>query len=244
MAKSKKQKQQRLAAKRQRQSTKRKRAKERIKQFTDHLGIPALPIHQTLLSEWEDDKGSGVTTAVFSRRLLSDEIVTSVFLVDRYCLGVKDAFLRIIDRDEYSNMLNKFAEKMTFQEVEPAFLVKFVLAGIAYADDLGFPPHRDYRKASRIFGNIDPGECTIEFELGKDGKPLYVAGPYDSEQKSERIMAHLERRLGRDGFHFMMPVSPDSEIFGDFERMEDDVDEDDKEEDDIEIDEDEVDEEE
>lgn len=229
MAKSKKQKIQRLAAKRQRQAIKRKQAKARIKQFTDHLGIPNLPIHQTLLSDWENDD-SGMTTAVFSRRYVNNEIAIGMFLIDRFCLGVKDAFLRIASHFDYENLLNDLRENQALHEVAPACVVKMVLESVAYADELGFPPHRDYRKASKVFGNVDPAECPTEFEFGKDGKPLYIAGPYDSEQKRNQIMAHLERRVGRDGFHFLMPVGPDTKISGEVEMMEDDIDDDDEHE--------------
>jgi hypothetical protein len=41
--------------------------------------------------------------------------------------------------------------------------------------------------------------------LGKDGKPYFVAGPYDDARK---IMAKLEKAVGRDGFHFIMPLDP------------------------------------
>jgi len=39
---------------------------------------------------------------------------------------------------------------------------------------------------------------------------LYIAGPYDDV---ERIMATLTRKLGPDGFAFLVPISPDTEFY-------------------------------
>jgi len=45
---------------------------------------------------------------------------------------------------------------------------------------------------------------------GREGKPFFVAGPYDNV---DRIMAKLRRKLGEDGFHFMIPLAGDEESF-------------------------------
>ncbi|MFB3132619.1 MAG: hypothetical protein ACE10K_08885, partial [Rhodothermales bacterium] len=82
--------------------------------------------------------------------------------------------------------------------------VKLVEESVDYARDLGFFPHKDYRKARKIFGDVDRAECKTEFEFGKDGKPFYVSGPYDSETKIRRIVDQLMERLGPDGFHFLV----------------------------------------
>jgi len=62
-----------------------------------------------------------------------------------------------------------------------------------------------------VLGDADPDACDVPIPLGgKDGKPFFIAGPYDNV---DRIMAKLTRKLGPDGFHFLFPVSGDEEIF-------------------------------
>jgi len=58
---------------------------------------------------------------------------------------------------------------------------------------------------------------------GKDGKPLFISGPYDDVP---RIMARLEKAVGRGGLHFLTRVDqmpdwgievksdPDDQIIG------------------------------
>ncbi|MFQ5825644.1 MAG: hypothetical protein ACE5JB_16520, partial [bacterium] len=77
---------------------------------------------------------------------------------------------------------------------------------VAYAKDLGFSPHPDYRIANKILGDIDPDVCPMSFEFGKDGKPFFIAGPYDTPKKCKMIMDTLTKRCGQDGFHYMVPA--------------------------------------
>ena len=98
--------------------------------------------------------------------------------------------------------------------IEPACAVKLIETAAAYARDLGLNPSRDYAFAKRIFGGIDPAACSREYSFGKDGKPLYVAGPDETEADSQRIMDILTKKLGPDGFHYMTPIN-----FGDEETI-------------------------
>lgn len=75
-----------------------------------------------------------------------------------------------------------------------------VLGAVEYARSLGFEPHPDFMRARRMLGSWD-GPSAIMF--GRDGKPYYVNGPYD---EPERVLATLERAVGRDGFHFIVAL--------------------------------------
>jgi hypothetical protein len=47
---------------------------------------------------------------------------------------------------------------------------------------------------------------TEELEFGKDGKPLFIAGPHDGQARCRQILATLARSCGPDGSHFFMPA--------------------------------------
>ena len=81
---------------------------------------------------------------------------------------------------------------------------------VAYAKELGFRPDPDYRDAMPVLGDADPDACDVQIPLGgKDGKPFFVAGPYDNV---DQIMSKLTRKLGPDGFHFVFPLGGDEEF--------------------------------
>ncbi len=167
----------------------------------------------------------GLGWVLLSRQLPGGSVAFAVFLVDRYCLGVKDAMYKIVSRLEYeSQILRKMYSQFSSRDLTPADVRKIVESSAAYAESLGFSPHPDYFKAKPIFGDINAAESTLELEFGKDGKPFFVAGPSDTPARCRQIQRTLTDRCGVGGFHFMMPVTPDMDIIpvdGDWEEDED-----------------------
>ncbi|MBF0459552.1 MAG: hypothetical protein HQK99_16800 [Nitrospirae bacterium] len=93
-----------------------------------------------------------------------------------------------------------------FVDIHPACAVKLIEDAVAYAKGLGFSPHKDYGIARKIFGDIDPKDCSTEYTFGKDGKPYFIAGPNDTQAKCKKIMETLTQSFGSGGFHFSAPV--------------------------------------
>ncbi len=152
---------------------------------------------------------SGLGNVVFARKLENGSVVMAIFLVDTFCLGVKDALNAVVSAGEYSQKIEQLDKVGNFESVSPACCRKLVEGAEAYARELGFSPHRDYKRARNLFGNVDPNECETEFEYGKDGKPLYVSGQYDSNVKQNQIIGILKKKLGPDGFHYISVIPPD-----------------------------------
>ena len=207
MAKSKRKKQEKLSAKRSRKALKRKAARagsSRQQSVGQLLPVANYPVHETLITETLFEIGQG--TVIFSRIFPDGNVALSLFLVDIFCLGVKDADYTIISMQKYHDFLARTEQHGRLIEIEPECLVKLVFESVNYAMSFGFSPHKDYRKAKTLFGAITGDECDRTFEFGKDGKPFYIAGPYDTPAKTEQIMRQLERAVGPDGFLFMHPI--------------------------------------
>jgi hypothetical protein len=182
------------------------------------------PIHEVLLSQEWDEEGA-LAQILVARRSILGQIAVGTFLVDLGCLGVKSAFARLFNsQGEYEQTLRR--KVMAHQAMMPADLnlvAKIIREGIAYARQLGFSPDPDYRQAMWVVGDADPDACPVHIPLGgKDGKPFYVAGPYDDVSM---IMDRLLKAFGPDGFHYLVPVSPDTEVFLDDESSEEEWDE-------------------
>jgi len=160
------------------------------------------PIHETLVPTKLYEMGLG--NLLFSRSLPDGRIAVAVFLLDIYCLGVKDAFVGIATKEEYFQRTRRRFMEENLQPVQPACFRKLVEGGVAYARDLGFPPHADYALASQIFGDVDAEECSTRFEYGREGKPFYVSGPHDTPERIDAILHQLNRRLGEGNFDFLV----------------------------------------
>jgi len=149
---------------------------------------------------WRDTGLSNVLVA----RIDDDDYVTAGgFLVDHLCLGVKDAFyVEDLTEDELREMIEERFPDGELERMHPAWAKKFVEGAVAYAESFGFAPHRDYRKAKRVLGGIDASVCTETFTYGEKGRPHYMQGGMDDDERTERVLGMLDSRLGPDGFSF------------------------------------------
>ena len=67
-------------------------------------------------------------------------------------------------------------------------------------------------------GEANPKACSVPVPLGgPEGKPFFIAGPYDN---TDRIIARLTKAVGPDGFHFLAPLGPDTDLLLDDEDWE------------------------
>jgi len=177
------------------------------------------PFFECWVSEaWRDPMK--LTEVIVARRNQSTgEIVAAAFLLDRACLGVKNAMLaNFATMQPYrSDFLGHFGSFQKLVEVELDLGAAIIKAGLDYAASLEFRPHRDYAEAALLLGDADPLVFSESIPVGgPDGKPYFVAGPYDNQT---RVMKHLERLLGLGNFLFTTPVEPefDDDFEDDFE---------------------------
>ena len=152
---------------------------------------------------WE----KGIGEVLISRSLPNGNVAFAVFLVDVYCLGVKDAYSGIRSRLEYEDTLyGKIRRQSEIVSVKAEYARKLVEGAVQYAEAIGFSPHADYRVAKLIFGDISADSCTEQFVYGRDGKPFFIAGPYDDEYRCRHIVKTMESHCGPGGYHYLLPI--------------------------------------
>ncbi len=177
------------------------------------------PVHAAYVAD--TILAQGIGDVIIARNLPDGRIATSHFLIDAYCLGVKDAFITVKSPREFSTLISRSSASSQLAEVTAPYARKLIEDAIAYARDLGFEPHRDFREAAVILGDIDSGECSETFTFGHEGKPLYISGPGDSESFARRIVRQLTHGDGPGG-HYIVRVDESS-----MDEFEDDEEEDD-----------------
>jgi len=173
-------------------------------QLTAAAGCPIIDCLATM-DLW--DQGMG--WIILSRQLPNGAVAFAMFLVDRYCLGVKNANANIGSRFDYNELiLNKVKSQYQVKTISPADARRIVESAVTFARNLGFRPHADCQRACLLFGSIDPAQATEELEFGKDGKPMFISGPFDNAARCREILATLERSCGPGGFEFFLPMKP------------------------------------
>ncbi len=176
------------------------------------------PIHEC----WMGDQifTSGMGTVIVSRAMPDGRLGAAFFLLDVYCLGIKNAYFLPMSRNEYLYRLEDIAQHETMTPIQPAYARKLTEDTEAYARDLGFSPHPDYQLAKRIMGDINATDCSTQFTFGKDGQPYFIAGPHDTPKRIDKILDTLTQRCGPNGFHYLLPLGGPLDFDDDDEAIE------------------------
>lgn len=199
--------QKKLERKKQKRSEKRRglRKAQSSGLATQMQRVASAPIHECLVSPGITDEGIGYV--IFSRKAVG-QIAAAIFLIDVYCLGVKDAFGRMMSSGEFQQSKEQFAESgQDLLAIDPPSARRLVERAVDYARSIGFSPAADYRKVAPLFGDVNPDDGRDLCEFGRDGKPLYVAGPHDSPSRARQVVATLMRTCGLAGFDYLVPDS-------------------------------------
>ncbi len=213
MAKSEQQRQKKLAKKRSKELRDRQLKAQRSQALKSVSGqmqwASQFPVFKCCVGQSIfDDTGIG---AIFLSRKLNDGRIALIYLLlDRRCLGVKDAGWRICTVGEFEGLLEGMNETNHFVSVEPSYAKKLTDQAIEYAESIGFSPHPEYRRVSPLWGDIDSSECREDFTFGVDGKPYYFAGPMDDAARQTFIFNRLCQTVGEGNFHFTVggPLDP------------------------------------
>lgn len=149
---------------------------------------------------------SGIGHVILARSLPSGLLGCGYFLVDPFCLGIKDAFYAEVGREELRSRLEAQTEFQTFVEAPPAKLRKLLHGAAAYAAGLGLSTPKDFAVVEKIFGDVDTGACAETFAFGKDGKPFYFSGPLDTPARIRQVCRILQERCGTGGWNYTVSL--------------------------------------
>ena len=156
-----------------------------------------------IMTGWQD---TGITPVVVARQPEPDKIMFGVYMVDLYCLGIKNVYTRT----DYS--LSRFERELPKlcshapEKCSVELAHEVIYGGLEYAAKLGFEPHPDYYKQHADL-MVDPPDAHPRVDhvvFGHEGKPLYVSGPYDNELKINSVMKTLERTCGAGNFDYLV----------------------------------------
>jgi hypothetical protein len=147
---------------------------------------------------------SGLVGVMVAREYGSTVSVAG-FLVDLWCMGVKDAWppktMSRVKLPEYRNLFfRSFGGAWVPAPLDLA--QNLVLGAVEHAKSLGLDPHEDYQKAVGHLGEwAGPGDITF----GKNGKPFYINGPHDNALE---VISKLRASAGAGNFDSLLMGGP------------------------------------
>jgi hypothetical protein len=184
-----------------------------------------LPFGNCYSSYDKDDTSSvsGLETVLVSRIMPSGKLVVGMYLIDRYCLGVKNTVFRFAmtttEFQEFIEMVQE-QERRDFFEISPSMAANLVFGALDYAEQLGFRPEKDFAITKYIIDEDLITEDIEDIEFGQNGKPTFIQGPYDNVKT---ILATLNKNVGEGNYEYVMMLSENDEfelLEGDFDDAE------------------------
>ena len=160
----------------------------------------AAPLHYCLIQDGLFEQGNG--TAVVARKTGFGEVTVGIFLLDVFCLGIKDVIFREMAIAEFDEFLDGMSRAIPFSPADLAYVRKLLKELEQYARSLGFAPPADFQAAEILLGDVRAEDCTASFEFGDGGMPHYIPGPSDTPSQIRQRLKRLRAKLGDGGFHF------------------------------------------
>lgn len=179
--------------------------------------MAAAPIHSCLVNDALFEIGNG--NLVLVRRATDGRMAMAVFMLDVYCVGVKDVFLRLDDAREIERVTAVLGDVQPLIEIDPGRARKLLRDLVSWSRSIGLPPHPDYAGAELLFGDVPADVCAESFSFGMNGKPLLIRGPTDTPARIRQRIDALRRKLGDDGF-VVADEMDDDKIFDDDEGID------------------------
>jgi len=156
------------------------------------------PVERCLLNQ--DWKETGLARITVLRRQANSSFIIGLYLVDIFCLGVKDTFCNVEITDEQIN--GQILPKQYFEDVPLDISLDFAKAiiwgGVKYAKVFGFEPNADFELSRCVLGAEGPEDSYDIHFGGPDGKPLYIPGPYDDQNAIMRKLSKSTTQQKQD----------------------------------------------
>ena len=149
--------------------------------------------------ELEEEDIGGLGMVVIARKTGYKRFVVCSYLIDYWCLGLKDTIgERKMDDVQYRTFLEMIYQGFPegYQEISLEQAQTIIYGAIDYAAELGLKPHKDFQKTQKHLGTWnDKSKLTF----GREGKPFFMSGPYDD---TNQIMQTLIKNVGESNFHY------------------------------------------
>ena len=160
-----------------------------------------LPLEKCIINDsWKD---SGMATILVVRKMRNGSLIVGSYIVDILCLGLKNThhWFDVSSRDFEEGILDLFQNRMDLNMIDcdSTLAYNIIYGAIEFAEDLGFEPEKDFAISEYILDNVENIEF-MDIEFGKNGKPVYAAGPDDNVA---RVLRTLEKNVGDGNFEYM-----------------------------------------
>jgi hypothetical protein len=161
-----------------------------------------LPIFKCWINKnWEESRLANI---VIARQHVGKSLTVCIYLVDLYCLGVKDTYYLFNILESELDEFFRENDRLEFTGISYELAHNIIYSALEFAEEYGFSPHRDFTQTTGFFLEEDTDDIPlIEIECGgKDGKPMYINSGHENPARERQILNQLEKNAGKGNFHY------------------------------------------
>lgn len=134
------------------------------------------------------------------REKRNGNVIVGSYLVDTYCLGLKNTFFaEFEDFEEFEDKLLYRYGNDEVEEIDAIYAMNLIYGAIEFAEDAGFEPHKDFSITEFILDYVETLEF-VDIEFGQNGTYAFIQGPDD---KPAKIIATLDKNIGKGNYLFV-----------------------------------------
>jgi hypothetical protein len=146
----------------------------------DPLMVSKWPVDSCYISsDWQE---MGIGTALIIRGTRNYWTVAS-FLVDIWCLGVKDVFIK---KNLTDDELRQYLSALHFTPIDYEDVRAVIFGAVDFARQIQIEPHSDWNKYKVFIEDQREYVLPEDVSFGHEGKHFYVQGPYDHELYNQK----------------------------------------------------------
>ncbi|MCM1028807.1 MAG: DUF1186 domain-containing protein [Pseudoflavonifractor sp.] len=154
------------------------------------------------------DKEMGLSTVLVSRRRPSGNMAVAVYLVDTFCLGVKDISLMVnVTPQEYDEILTGYIERFDMVPVSYPEAHNLIYGAIEWAGEADIMPCKEWALGKYLLEEDTDDIPYVEYEYGDKGKYHLIV---TARKEDAYLIPQLQKRLG-DNFHCTIGIDDISE---------------------------------
>ncbi|MBN1490525.1 MAG: hypothetical protein JXA69_11465 [Phycisphaerae bacterium] len=150
---------------------------------------------------WKDE---GLASIQVLKRLPNGSLSIGAFLVDLWCIGLKDCFGRLnVIREDFNDSIERMRANMDIERIDPAIARRLVLGAIRFSKQNGFRlPPRHERWVAMLGNPSDWRDADLGDFGTDDGKLRYVGEMEDLRKRL--IGCSLDDFLARNNIDFLV----------------------------------------
>ena len=145
-----------------------------------------LPIGKCYInSNWYE---KGLASIIVTRQHTTGNFTVGMYIVDTFCKGVAETYMLFNGSSEDLRLnielhIPPEGELITLMEVDYILAHNIIYGAIAFAEENGYKPHKDFEITKKILEEDNEDIELIEIEFGVDGKPFLIERDYEDKYK-------------------------------------------------------------